>query len=174
MNNYERGVTSVYSFDMIGKKVDLRKITHNNAASMDKYTFDYTDNSMLFEDKLYFVSAESGKLNIQIRDFHSGSLLHEYNTARNDEIDYKNTPIIQQGSFYKSGPPRIGKDPSAPQQNDQRIFRHDRQSRRQWPHRPYRRRLGKDEVRRRLWSRFRRRQHRRRYVVFRLYRRILP
>ena len=109
MNNYERGVTSVYTFDMIGKKVDLRKITHNNAAGMDKYTFDYTDNSMLLDDKLYFVSAESGKLNIQIRDFYSGKLLHEYNTARNDEIDYKNTPIIQEGSFYKSGPRELAK-----------------------------------------------------------------
>ena len=108
MNKYEKGVTAVFSFDMRGKKVGFRKITHNNAQSMDA-EHAYVDNSMMLDGKLYFVSAEDNRLNVQIRDFNSGKLLHEYSAGRDDSITFKNTPIIQEGSFYHPGARELGK-----------------------------------------------------------------
>lgn len=109
MNKYQRGVTAVFAFDMRNKKVDFRKITHNNAQGFDPATHEYVDNSMLLDGKLYFVSAEELKLNVQVRDFYSGKLLHEYSAAKEEDIAFKNTPIIQEGSFYHPGARELGK-----------------------------------------------------------------
>ncbi|HXB92994.1 MAG TPA: hypothetical protein VNU72_11920 [Puia sp.] len=109
MNNYEKGVTAVFSFDMRAKKVDFRKIVHNNAQKMDPPLEDYVDNSMLLDGKLYFVSAEDNKINVQIRDFYRGSLLKEFSAGRDEEINFKNTPIIQEGSYYHRGPRELAK-----------------------------------------------------------------
>jgi len=108
MNKYQKGVTAVFSFDMRGKKVDFRKITHNNAQTFDP-EHSYVDNSMLLNGRLYFVSAEDNRLNVQVRDFYSGSLLKEYSAARDDDITFKNTPIIQEGSFYHPGARELAK-----------------------------------------------------------------
>ncbi|HVS97945.1 MAG TPA: hypothetical protein VHE54_15730 [Puia sp.] len=109
MNKYQRGVTAIFSFDMRGKKVDFRKITHNNAQTFDAVEHAYVDNSMLLGDKLYFVSAEDNKLDVQVRDFYHGNLLKEYTAGRDDEINFKNTPIIQEGSFYHPGARELAK-----------------------------------------------------------------
>lgn len=103
MNNYERGVTAVFAFDIRNKKVDFRKIVHNNSATMGPELPAYVDNSMLLDDRLYFVSAEPNKLNVQVRDFYSGKLLREYTAGRDEDIGFKNTPIVQEGSFYHPG-----------------------------------------------------------------------
>jgi hypothetical protein len=109
-NNLERGVTAVFSFDIANKKVDLRKIAHNNAAKIHTEDLEeYVDNSMLLDDRLYFVSAESKKLNVQVRDFYSGKLLKEYTVGRDEEIAFKNTPIVQEGSFYNPGKRELAK-----------------------------------------------------------------
>lgn len=108
-NNYERGVTAVFSFDIANRKVDLRKIVHNNAATIEPPLEEYVDNSMLLDDRLYFVSAEGKKLNVQIRDFNSGKLLKGYTTGRDEDIDFKNTPIVQEGSFYNPGKRELAK-----------------------------------------------------------------
>jgi hypothetical protein len=108
MNHYKRGVTAIFSFDMRGKKVDFRQITHNNVESMES-EHGYVDNSMLLDGKLYFVSAEDSKLSVQIRDFRGGSLLKEFTAGRDDSIGFKNTPIIQEGSFYHPGARELGK-----------------------------------------------------------------
>lgn len=109
MNNHARGVTSIFSFDLHTRKVDFRTIQHNNAGTMDPPLEDYVDNSMLLDDKLYFVSAEDQQLDMQVRDFYSGKLLKEYAVKRDEEITWKNTPIVQEGSYYKSGPRELGK-----------------------------------------------------------------
>ena len=104
MNNYQRGVTAVFSFDMRGHKVDFRTITHNNAEKMNPPLVDYVDNSMMLDGRLYFVSAEDQLLNVQVRDFYSGRLLQEYKAKRDEDIVWKNTPIVQEGSYYHPGP----------------------------------------------------------------------
>ena len=109
MNNYVRGVTAVFSFDLHTRKVDFRSIQHNNAHTMDPPLVDYVDNSMLLDDKLYFVSAEDAGLDVQVRSFYSGALLKEYEVKRDEEITWKNTPIVQEGSYYKKGPRELGK-----------------------------------------------------------------
>lgn len=109
MNGFEKGVTNIFSFDLRSKQVGVRKIVHNNALTMDPPLIFYQDNSMLLDEKLYFVSGESNKLDVQVRDFYSGGLLKEYTTGKEEEITFKNTPIIQEGSFYKRGPRELSK-----------------------------------------------------------------
>jgi hypothetical protein len=109
MNNYQRGITAVFSFDIRAGKVDFRTIQHNNARSMEPPIAYYVDNSMLLDGKLYFVSAEDNRLDVQVRDFYSGRLLKEYDVKRDEEITWKNTPIVQEGSFYKKGPRELAR-----------------------------------------------------------------
>ena len=94
MNSYERGVTWIYSFDMRSKKVDLRKIIHNNARIWNPPLELYQDNSMLFDHKLYFVSAQDTQLSVQVRDFYSGRRLAMFTAGKDDAINFKNTPIV--------------------------------------------------------------------------------
>ena len=61
---------------------------------------------MLLDDKLYFVSAEAVKLDVQIRDFHSGSLLKEFSARRDESIPFMNTPIVQDESLYHAKSPK--------------------------------------------------------------------
>jgi len=98
MNKWEKGVTAVFSFDLRAKKADFRKITHNNYATVDSRLLPhYADNSMLLDDKLYFLSADGLRLNVQIRDFASGLLLKEFSVRGDEEIAFKNTPIVNEG-----------------------------------------------------------------------------
>jgi hypothetical protein len=103
MNQSEKGVTKVFSFDIANKKTSTRKIVHNNAAVTVNPEYGlYVDNSMLLDDRLYFVSAEPEKLSLQVRDFHSGELLREFMVRSEEEIPFKNTAIIREdGAFSK-------------------------------------------------------------------------
>jgi hypothetical protein len=110
MNGYEEGVTAIFSFDLRNKQVNFRKIIHNNVQKFDPDEPMYIDNSMLLGEKLYFVSAEPEKINLQIRDFHDGRLLREYTAVKGEEISFKNTPITQEGGAYgKTGPRELGR-----------------------------------------------------------------
>ena len=104
MNGYEKGVTAIFSFDLRSKKVTFRKIYHNAVLRMDPPPLGYADNSMLFGDKLYFVSAQDDQLDVQVRDFYRGWLLKEFTAAKGGEIPFTNTPIIQEGSYFHAGP----------------------------------------------------------------------
>lgn len=106
MNKWEKGVTAVFSFDLRRRKVDFRKITHNHVATMDSPPQQYEDNSMLLDDKLYFVSAELFKLDVQIRDFASGLLLKEFSVHGDEEIAFRNTPIVNDGPHHYYDRPR--------------------------------------------------------------------
>jgi hypothetical protein len=96
--------TIVYAFDLYNKTVAYRVI-ENEAVNKkhDQYTGemkvvgDYVDNSYLLNGKLYFVSATDESLHVIISDFYSGARLKYFEVKREDTIDFKNTPVLQEG-----------------------------------------------------------------------------
>jgi hypothetical protein len=96
--NKDRGITRVYSFNTLTREVSTRDIIHNKIGENKIAQAGYVDNSFLYEDKLYFVSASSDRLAVQVLDFNNGKILKKFITERDDSISYKNTPIIQEGS----------------------------------------------------------------------------
>jgi hypothetical protein len=96
--NKNRGLTRVYSFNTKTKQVSYRSIIHNKIGENKIDQPGYVDNSFLYDSKLYFVSASSERLAVQVLDFNSGTILKKFITERDDSISFKNTPIIQEGS----------------------------------------------------------------------------
>ena len=109
--NNNIGITKVYTFDIKGEKFSYREIKNDSvrkkylqvsAEHGTKFIVDeeYADNTFLKDGKLYFVSAKTDRLFISITDFYSGSLLQKFSVEKDGPIDFKNTPIIQEGSDY--------------------------------------------------------------------------
>lgn len=96
--------TIVYAFDLYNKTVSYRLI-ENESVKMkyDPYQKkniiegDYVDNSYLLNGKLYFISATDESLHVSISDFYSGARLKYFEVKRDDTIDFKNTPVLQEG-----------------------------------------------------------------------------
>ena len=101
--NDEKGITRIYSFDIQRRQANSRVIQHNDRNVSDSVEDGYTDNSYLLNGKLYFISATRDSLWIQVTDFASGLLLKNYAVGRDEEIKFKNTPIIQEGGAFSSG-----------------------------------------------------------------------
>ena len=111
--NKNNGVTKIFSFNIADKSLSLRKI-RNEDVQILKYgreekkegaeyvsEYDgYTDNSFLLDGMLYFVSATPNRLHISIRDFYTGQELKKFSVEREDTINIKNTPVIQEGQVY--------------------------------------------------------------------------
>jgi hypothetical protein len=58
---------------------------------------DYVDNSYLLNGKLFFVSATNESMHVIISDFYSGTRFKYFEANREDTIDFKNTPVLQEG-----------------------------------------------------------------------------
>ncbi len=93
--------TYVLSFDVNlkdeGFKQSLKKIK--------KPFYDITknrkrSNSFINEDKIYSIAATSKDLKFYIYNLNSEELLKEYGFNYNDDIPFKNSPIIQEGGMY--------------------------------------------------------------------------
>jgi hypothetical protein len=102
MNSCERGVSWIYSFDLRNRIGSFRKIVHNNARIWNPPLELYKDNSMVLDDRLYFVSAQDTQLADQVRDFYTGKRLATFTAGKNDAINFKNTPILS--SFDQENP----------------------------------------------------------------------
>jgi hypothetical protein len=96
--------TIVYAFDLYNKTVNYRLIENESVKkTYDRYTRenkvegDYVDNSYLLNGKLYFISASDESLHVSISDFYSGVRLKYFEVKRDDTIDFKNTPVLQEG-----------------------------------------------------------------------------
>ena len=96
--------TIVYAFDLNNKTVNYRLIenesvkkVYNQYTRENKVEGDYVDNSYLLNGKLYFISASDESLHVSISDFYSGARLKYFEVKREDTIDFKNTPVLQEG-----------------------------------------------------------------------------
>ena len=96
MNNHIDS-THVITFDLKQQKVSARVIDHNPGKPASKHV-SYSDNSFLFRNKLYYVRATYDSLQVQIADLYSGVINKSFSTASDQEISFRNTPILQEGS----------------------------------------------------------------------------
>jgi hypothetical protein len=96
MNNHIDS-THLVNFDLQQQKVKSWVIDHNPEKEKFK-SGDYSENSFYFRNKLYYVRATGDKLMVQVVDAVSGVINKTYTTEKRDEIDYKNTPIIQEAT----------------------------------------------------------------------------
>jgi len=110
MNN-ERGNTGVIAFDMQHKQTSTWVVTQSDAVMpADDRPHPYSDNSFLLDGKLYYVQATFDSLFVQVNDFYGGQLLKKYTSKRNEDIDFKNTPIMQGGTaLYAKGAKELDK-----------------------------------------------------------------
>ena len=96
MNNHIDS-TRMISFDLKQQKVSSWVIDHNPGKPALK-NVSYSDNSFLFRNKLYYVRATNDSLLVQIVDPYSGAINKSFSTASDQEIAWKNTPILEEGN----------------------------------------------------------------------------
>lgn len=94
MNNHIDS-TQVISFDLKQITVENWLIEHNAGKRLLK-PVPYSDNSYMFRNKLYYVRATSDSLLVQVADLFSGRILKTFSTERGDEINWKNTPFMEE------------------------------------------------------------------------------
>lgn len=87
----------VFNFNLNSKQASFKSITRNYqplpVEAYNKPSF----NSFLLDDKLYFVHASDDSLSFSIYDFKSGTEISKFRTLADEAINYKNTPILQEG-----------------------------------------------------------------------------
>lgn len=84
--------------------IQLNTITKKSSVSqIDKPELDgygSKSNSLVFDDKLFTVKANSDGLKFSIFNLDDGNLLKEFSIEDNEEITFKNTEIIQEGGTF--------------------------------------------------------------------------
>ena len=97
-----RGETMIFNLNLEREEMDYRKISRivdKSTATVDIPTF----NSYLLENHLYYIDASLQKLTLIINDFKTGKELRKIETIASDTINFKNTPILLEGSLYAMG-----------------------------------------------------------------------
>jgi hypothetical protein len=59
-----------------------------------------TTNSFIFDGKIFQVAINREEIGMAISEFNSLTVLEEFHAGRNDSIEFKNSPIYQEGSMY--------------------------------------------------------------------------
>tara|TARA_Y100000815_G_C13309871_1_gene488031 strand:- start:249 stop:1658 length:1410 start_codon:yes stop_codon:yes gene_type:complete len=62
-----------------------------------------TSNSYLFDDKIAQITSNNSYLNFEIKDFKSKNVIKSFSITKDETIDFKNGPILQEGSVYSFG-----------------------------------------------------------------------
>lgn len=94
MNNHKDS-TSVFGFDLFNNKVATRTIVHRTGRSRSDAS---SENSFLLHNKLYYVQATLDSLHLQVLNFSTGQVIKSYSAGNEEEITFKNTPIIKDGA----------------------------------------------------------------------------
>lgn len=74
-------------------------------STIDKLTTSGTEinsNSFILDDKIYIISASTEEMIFSIKNLASGEELKNFRVTKNEEIPFKNTPIIQEGGKLKN------------------------------------------------------------------------
>lgn len=89
--------TQLFTVNLTNYKVST--VTFNKPLSNVKSGRKKT-NSFIFDDKIAVVAATKNILSMYILDYSTGNFIKEYAVNQDEEILFKNTPIIQKGGFY--------------------------------------------------------------------------
>lgn len=60
-------------------------------------------NSFISKDKIFFVAASNNEMNFTVQSLNNKEKLKEINLNKDDSIDFKNSPIIQEGGYFNKG-----------------------------------------------------------------------
>lgn len=101
MNN-ERGVTGIIAFDLLHRQTRSWVVTQSDFIAPPDRPQAYSDNSFLLDGRLYYVQATFDSLFVQANDLYSGELIKRFLSKRDDQIEFKNTPIIQEGQTFSA------------------------------------------------------------------------
>lgn len=101
--NKTRSFTKLLCFYLSGQFVQERLIRHSGYQPDDT---DYASNSFLLNDALYFVQATADSLWLDIANLHTGATLAAFNAGSEDAINFRNTPVKQEGSDLMPGTER--------------------------------------------------------------------
>jgi hypothetical protein len=97
LSNTIKSVTGVFEFDLTNNNLGFRQIAHNGNVTKEQPE---EDNSFLLDDKLYYIAASPAALSLQVVAFYTGDILKTFRCSYDEEIRFKNTPIIQEGSYF--------------------------------------------------------------------------
>jgi hypothetical protein len=97
LSNAIKSVTGIFEFDLTNNNLGFRQIAHNDNGIKEQPE---EDNSFLLDKKLYYVAANPATLSLQVLDFYSGDILKTFRCNYDEDISFKNTPIIQEGSYF--------------------------------------------------------------------------
>lgn len=93
--------TLVVEFNAPDFSPKFTKIYYPKLESIDK-----TTNSYIFEDKIAQIASNNSHLFFEIKDFKSKAVLKSISVTKKDSINFKNGPILQEGSSYSFGKTR--------------------------------------------------------------------
>ena len=95
--------TRVLQLDLRTQKVTGREIKRVFDACSDVQSPTFvTQNTFLLDNHLYSVVCCSDALQLTVHDFYSGEIVKQYTTNKKEEISFRSTDILQEGSGYFS------------------------------------------------------------------------
>ncbi|MGB1042888.1 MAG: hypothetical protein ACPGU6_05805 [Tenacibaculum sp.] len=59
-------------------------------------------NSFIYDDKIILIGATKNVFSMYVVDYNTGEFLKEYAVSKEEEITFKNSPIVQKGGFYNN------------------------------------------------------------------------
>lgn len=90
--------TQVLTLDLTSKKMTRKNF--NKPMTFIKSSNKKT-NSFIYEDKIVIVAATRKVLQMEVLDFNTGTVLKKYAVHKDQDIQFKNTPIVQKGGAFK-------------------------------------------------------------------------
>jgi hypothetical protein len=97
LSNTIKSVTGIFEFDLTNNNLGFRQIAHSGNSTKEQQE---EDNSFLLGDRLYYAAATPGALSVQVVDFYTGDILKTFRCNYDEDISFKNTPVIQEGSHF--------------------------------------------------------------------------
>lgn len=94
----EAGITQVFEMKLSNDELVNRKISRPILSQDDLSNSSF--NSFLFGDRLFYALATSERLTVYINSFSDGSEIKRFEANENNSIDFKNTPVMQEGGNY--------------------------------------------------------------------------
>ncbi|WP_272150760.1 hypothetical protein [Tenacibaculum aiptasiae] len=59
-------------------------------------------NSFIYDDKIVLIASTKNIFSMHIVDYNTGEFLKEYAASKDEDITFKNSPIVQKGGFYNN------------------------------------------------------------------------
>jgi len=91
--------TYVIKFDLDSFKQTVEKVAQRE---LDGFQMSAYSNSFLLDNKLFQIASNSDELQFQIAEIPSGKIIKKIAVTDDEQLEFKNTPIIQEGGEFDS------------------------------------------------------------------------